>query len=72
MDAVVDGEPVTQRPGLPVEVNALWYNAVCSALAFAGGRDKKFVASWKELPDLIRNSFIEQFWVEEKDTWLIT
>lgn len=28
MDAIVDGNPVTPRTGMPVEVNALWYNAL--------------------------------------------
>ena len=28
MDARVDGQPVTPRDGKPVEVNALWYNAL--------------------------------------------
>jgi predicted glycogen debranching enzyme len=30
MDARVDGEPVTQRAGKPVEVNALWLNALAA------------------------------------------
>jgi 4-alpha-glucanotransferase len=29
MDAVVDGRPVTHRHGKPVEINALWYSALC-------------------------------------------
>jgi glycogen debranching enzyme len=29
MNAIVDNEPVTPRHGKPVEVNALWYNALC-------------------------------------------
>ncbi|MBD2195540.1 MULTISPECIES: amylo-alpha-1,6-glucosidase [Calothrix] len=29
MDAVVKGEPVTPRLGKPVEINALWYSALC-------------------------------------------
>ncbi|WP_318780296.1 amylo-alpha-1,6-glucosidase, partial [Atlanticothrix silvestris] len=29
MDAVVGGEPVTPRRGKPVEINALWYSALC-------------------------------------------
>ena len=32
MDAVVNGTPVTPRNGYAVEINALWYNAVCFAL----------------------------------------
>ncbi|MEA5505127.1 amylo-alpha-1,6-glucosidase [Halotia wernerae UHCC 0503] len=29
MDAVVGGQPVTPRRGKPVEINALWYSALC-------------------------------------------
>ncbi|NET56370.1 MAG: amylo-alpha-1,6-glucosidase [Symploca sp. SIO2E6] len=29
MDVVIDGEPVTPRRGKPVEINALWYSALC-------------------------------------------
>jgi 4-alpha-glucanotransferase len=29
MDAVIDGQPVTPRQGKPVEINALWYSALC-------------------------------------------
>ncbi len=29
MDAVIDGQPVTPRLGKPVEINALWYSALC-------------------------------------------
>ncbi|MEN8203423.1 MAG: amylo-alpha-1,6-glucosidase [Bacteroidota bacterium] len=66
MDAMVEGVPVTPRSGSPVEINALWYNAVCQALEWADQRDKAFVKSWNDLPELIANSFIEQFWNEDK------
>ena len=29
MDAVIDGQPVTPRRGKPIEINALWYSALC-------------------------------------------
>lgn len=29
MDVVLDGEPITPRQGKPVEINALWYSALC-------------------------------------------
>ena len=48
-----------------MEVNALWYNAVCQALAWSRGKDKRFEKAWESLPGLIRNSFIETFWNEE-------
>jgi predicted glycogen debranching enzyme len=66
MDAVIDGRLVTPRPGLVVEVNALWYNAVCQALQWTEKKDKAFYKSWSHLPELIRGSFVDQFWNEEK------
>ncbi len=30
MDVRIDGKPVTPRNGAPIEINALWYNALCS------------------------------------------
>jgi 4-alpha-glucanotransferase len=35
MDAVVGGQPVTPRRGKPVEINALWYSALCWASNWA-------------------------------------
>ncbi|KOP25982.1 amylo-alpha-1,6-glucosidase [Hapalosiphon sp. MRB220] len=35
MDAVIDGQAVTPRRGKPVEVNALWYSALCWASRWA-------------------------------------
>ncbi|MEB3177860.1 MAG: amylo-alpha-1,6-glucosidase [Nostocaceae cyanobacterium] len=35
MDAVVGGEAVTPRRGKPVEINALWYSALCWASGWA-------------------------------------
>ena len=51
MDAVVDGKPVTGRDGYQVEINALWYNAICYTLELARKhRDNAFVHEWKEVP----------------------
>ncbi|MDX9771960.1 MAG: amylo-alpha-1,6-glucosidase [Bacteroidales bacterium] len=66
MDAVVNGVPVTPRNGYAVEINALWYNAVCYSLDCArGAKDRAFVKEWESLPDLISRSFIDTFWDEE-------
>lgn len=35
MDAVVNGCPITPRQGKPIEINALWYSALCWATAWA-------------------------------------
>jgi len=65
MDAIVDGIPVTQRRGYTVEINALWYNAVCFSLDMAGkANDKNFIKEYGHLPGLIKESFIEMFWDE--------
>ncbi|OFY64494.1 MAG: amylo-alpha-1,6-glucosidase [Bacteroidetes bacterium RBG_13_43_22] len=63
MDAVVNGVPVTQRKGYAVEINALWYNAVCFAIEMAKSeKDKKFIKEYDYLPELIKKSFLETFW----------
>ncbi len=67
MDAVVNGKPVTPRNAYAVEINALWYNAVCYTLALAKEfNDKKFVSDWENLPDLIKKSFVDFFWYKDK------
>jgi predicted glycogen debranching enzyme len=67
MDAVVNGVPVTPRSGYAVEINALWYNAVCSSLDMsARAGDKKFGKEYRKLPDLIRESFLSHFWDEHE------
>lgn len=63
MDAVVDGKPVTPRTGYAVELNALWYNAICFSIEAAkAGHDHAFVKSWAALPAQIEATFIDFFW----------
>ncbi len=67
MDAIVDGKPVTPRTGMPVEINALWYNAICFSLKLAEhADDEKFLDQWGHLPSMIESSFIINFWDEER------
>lgn len=62
MDAIVDGIPVNQRKGYVVEVNALWYNAVCFALELAAVfKDKKLLKEYENLPEIIHSSFNDIF-----------
>lgn len=66
MNSKVNGEAVTPRNGYQVEVNALWYNAVCYTLALAkANKDTKFVKEWEALPELTRQSFNDIFQLEE-------
>ncbi|MBG0860746.1 MAG: glycogen debranching enzyme family protein [Bacteroidales bacterium] len=66
MDAVVNGIPVTQRRGYTVEINAMWYNAVCFSIEMAKiEKDRKFTKEVGIYPDLIKKSFLELFWDEK-------
>lgn len=67
MDAVVNGNAVTQRMGKPVEVNALWYNAVCFCLQLAlENGDEDFIREWEHFPGMLRDAFVNCFWDEQQ------
>ncbi|MHB8772228.1 MAG: amylo-alpha-1,6-glucosidase [Syntrophales bacterium] len=62
MDATVGGTPVTPRDGYPVEINALWYNALC----FARDLAELFAEAgscFGEAAARTRASFREAFWI---------
>jgi predicted glycogen debranching enzyme len=68
MDAVVHDGPVTPRIGMNVEINALWYNAIMFYLDLAeqaGHFDQ--VAEWADLPGKIAESFLAEFWDDDKE-----
>ena len=56
MDARVDGREITPRIGKPVEIQALWLNALAIGA--------KFSARWQSLFDKGRAAFEEKFWNE--------
>jgi predicted glycogen debranching enzyme len=63
MDAKVDDWVVTPRRGKTVEINALWYNALCLLgrwLEQAGRRSD--AESWRELAAQAKASFNARFW----------
>ncbi len=63
-----EGNPITERGGFQVEVNALWYNAICYMIEMEGkyGTDKKFIYCLQEIKDKIDAGFHPLFWVEER------
>jgi predicted glycogen debranching enzyme len=63
MDARVGGWVVTPRQGKPVEIQALWHNALCvmAHLASVFG-DAADCARYKGLADRARESFLHVFW----------
>ncbi|MCP4417281.1 MAG: glycogen debranching protein, partial [Chloroflexi bacterium] len=63
MDAKVDDWVVTPRIGKPVEINALWYNALCSMVDFAQLLNKED-AEYRALMQKVKTGFA-RFWNEE-------
>ncbi|MBK6345383.1 MAG: glycogen debranching enzyme family protein [Bacteroidales bacterium] len=63
MDAVVEGKPVTPRIGCPVEINALWYNALMFAMELASqAGDQDFTNEWKDIAAAFPQTFVNNFW----------
>ena len=60
MDARVDGQPVTQRAGKAVEINALWINAL-GTITDLGRRLGRHTGRWESLYDFARGSFVKRF-----------
>ena len=63
MNAYIDHRPVTERAGFQVEVNALWYNALCFALEMEAmyGKDKAFIEKWSVIRDMVKANFQKTF-----------
>ncbi len=68
MDANVHGKAVTPRHGCPVEINALWYNALAFArqVAKTYGEKMPHALCHQRALDKMRLIFKERFWVEQK------
>ncbi len=67
MDALVFGRPATPRIGYPVEINALWYNAIMLTIELArANNDNKFVKEWEPIAQRVSESFKQVFWYEKK------
>src|SRR5207253_2337065 len=65
MDAKIGDWVVTPRTGKPIEIQALWYNALCIMAEFAqlfGETTKQTL--YPEMAEIARESFVGQFWNE--------
>jgi len=63
MNAVEDGHPITPRTGYVVEINALWYNAVCFVSEIMRHTGHEQGADLMEYrAELIREAFVHTFW----------
>lgn len=68
MNAYVNGQPVTERPGYQVETNAFWYNALCFAIDMEtkyAGEKSEFVKKWAPVRDLVLKNFQPTFYNAE-------
>lgn len=62
MDAKCGDKVVTPRYGKAVEINALWYNAVCNCAEFYKGKDVILAERFGNLAQRIGESFCRTFW----------
>jgi glycogen debranching enzyme len=66
MDAKVGGHAITPRQGMPVEIQALWHNALRIMGDLAGRlRDEEAERRYRELADRAQTSFNAIFWNEQ-------
>ena len=72
MDARIGGRPVVPRWGFMVELNALWYNALCCAREL-GDRFNDPI-KWLDDPLCanVREAFEARFWLADQETLLDT
>lgn len=64
MDAKVDDWVVTPRRGKPVEINALWYQALCLLDEWAAKEDFAVTVDLPSLRETVRESFNRRFWYD--------
>lgn len=60
MDVRIHGYAVTPRHGKPVEINALWYNALC-VVAEVCDYFKEDAKPWTDLAERVKRSFLTRF-----------
>lgn len=61
MDAKVGDWVVTPRHGVPVEVNALWYSALCAAAVWAEACAPSEAGMWRRMARQVRRAFFRRF-----------
>jgi predicted glycogen debranching enzyme len=62
MNATANGRPVTPRTGYVVEINALWYNALCFiADLFGEVGDDTLAVSLRQQAEKVKTSFVSTF-----------
>jgi predicted glycogen debranching enzyme len=68
MDTMIEGKPLMERLGYQVELNSLWYNALCFAAEIAPkSKEKLFIEKCLTIKELIEDNFKKAFWIEGAD-----
>jgi predicted glycogen debranching enzyme len=66
MNAQTSDRIITPRAGKPVEINALWHNALSTMGDFAAALEKSDdTARWRNIANRVTESFEARFWYEE-------
>jgi predicted glycogen debranching enzyme len=64
MDAKCNGVVFTPRYGKAVEINALWYNALCRLAHYYKDKDGNIESQYKHMAEEVAASFAAAFWNE--------
>jgi len=65
MNSHVNNNPTNARAGITVEINALWFNAICFSLEIADMvGDNSFINEWKDMVKKVGVAFNNTFWQE--------
>lgn len=68
MNTYAYGLPITERAGYQIEVNSLWYNAICFAIEMANNAgERDFAEDWLGVTEKIEKNFIRAFAIEGRD-----
>ena len=65
MDAKVHGRPVTPRYGMPVEINALWINALRFYAELCDDPYSYELAPLEKYHHSLSETFVDKFWLED-------
>ncbi|MBN1788713.1 MAG: glycogen debranching enzyme family protein [Sedimentisphaerales bacterium] len=65
MDAKIGDLAVTPRWGKAVEINALWYNAICNCAEFYRSKDAVLARQFSQMADRTATSFRSCFWYDD-------
>jgi predicted glycogen debranching enzyme len=66
MNSYAYGNPAVKRNGLAVEVNALWFNAICFSLDLADMvGDEAYISEWKDMVKKVGTAFNKTFWNDD-------